>query len=366
MIALPRRVSIVEEAITALSSGIANQTWINFLPSERHLAEQLQISRPTLRLALAQLSGDGLIKVEQGRATKILKAPSTLSRHARAHTVAFVVMRPVTSLTGISILRECQAALQSAGYACEFHERPYAHSKKQIELLRDLIAARNDVVWISVSAEPAHQKIFEEMGARAIILGCAGEGITLPSVDVDYAAIAVHATKTFCRMGHRRIHAVLPQKPLAGDRIAERAIVEAAQKPDFAHMTWTFSRADDTSDSVCRALARQLSSAQPPTGIYATYGRHALTVLTYLSLMGRQVPRDISLLCRDDEESLQHVVPAIAAYKSDHQLEIRKIVRAVQLLAGGRARQPRSVFFIPKFEPRGTIGRCADGFRDHL
>lgn len=357
MLSLPKRVTITEQAVAALSSGIASQAWVSFLPAERRLAEQLQVSRPTLRLALAQLAREGILKIQQGRATKILGVPKTQFRSARVQTVAFAIMRPVTSLTGVSILRECQAAVQSAGYICEIHDRPYAHSKKQLDLLRDLIARRTEVIWISVSADPAQQRIFEEMGARAIILGCAGEGVSLPSVDVDYGAIAGHAAKTFWRLGHRRVHAILPQHPLAGDRIAERAITAISQNPVFAQMRWTTSRVDETPESICRALARRFAAAAPPTAIYTTYGRHALTTLTYLSRIGRRVPEDVSILCRDDEEALQHVVPPIAAYKSNHQLEIRKIVRAVKMLAGSRARQPKSLFFIPKFEARGTMGR---------
>ena len=50
----PRFTSLSTQVADALREKINAQTWTEWLPSERALAETLQVSRKTLRKALAQ------------------------------------------------------------------------------------------------------------------------------------------------------------------------------------------------------------------------------------------------------------------------------------------------------------------------
>ena len=50
------------------------------LPSERHLADELQAGRTTIRLVLTKLSAEGLIRSEHGRGYFVTSHDGTSSR----------------------------------------------------------------------------------------------------------------------------------------------------------------------------------------------------------------------------------------------------------------------------------------------
>jgi len=58
----PQRISLPKETYRVLLEAIENGTWSEFLPGERRLCEQFQVSRPTLRHALLQLEKEGVIR----------------------------------------------------------------------------------------------------------------------------------------------------------------------------------------------------------------------------------------------------------------------------------------------------------------
>ncbi|MBM3844499.1 MAG: GntR family transcriptional regulator, partial [Verrucomicrobia bacterium] len=68
--AVPQRHSLVGQTVACLQSAIAAGQWREWLPAERALCELLQVSRSTLRRALAQLQRDGAIRAEHRTARR--------------------------------------------------------------------------------------------------------------------------------------------------------------------------------------------------------------------------------------------------------------------------------------------------------
>ena len=78
--ASPRFVSLAAQVADALRDKIRSQTWTEWLPSERTLAETLQVSRKTLRKALAQLQREGTVEVVSGLGHRIVAAKDGAGR----------------------------------------------------------------------------------------------------------------------------------------------------------------------------------------------------------------------------------------------------------------------------------------------
>ena len=72
---LPRRRSLIDETARTLRLAIARGTWVEFLPGERELSRRFQVSRPTLRAALGELSRDGEIERSPRQRCRILNGP---------------------------------------------------------------------------------------------------------------------------------------------------------------------------------------------------------------------------------------------------------------------------------------------------
>ncbi|WP_125206083.1 substrate-binding domain-containing protein [Capsulimonas corticalis] len=103
---------IVEEKVRGLVLQMSGQR----LPSERDLAEQLQISRPRLRTILASLRAEGLIEQKIGSGTYALSPDKT-----QLHRVAVLIDERLKlgSDPFVSYLFEClQDNLQSEGARC--------------------------------------------------------------------------------------------------------------------------------------------------------------------------------------------------------------------------------------------------------
>jgi hypothetical protein len=61
--ALTPPTSLIVQAVLWLRQALADRVWRDHLPGEREFCEQVGVSRPTLRLALAQIERDGLVQV---------------------------------------------------------------------------------------------------------------------------------------------------------------------------------------------------------------------------------------------------------------------------------------------------------------
>jgi DNA-binding FadR family transcriptional regulator len=72
----------VAETADSLREGIQNGHWHDRLPGERELCESLQVSRRTLRSALAELGHDGWLEVE-GRQGRRIKKRGSVTQNAR-------------------------------------------------------------------------------------------------------------------------------------------------------------------------------------------------------------------------------------------------------------------------------------------
>ena len=70
---LPRRLSLVAQTVQCLREGMSSGHWTERLPGERELSEQLQVSRRTLRAALAELQRQGWLDASRRRRRRIRK-----------------------------------------------------------------------------------------------------------------------------------------------------------------------------------------------------------------------------------------------------------------------------------------------------
>jgi len=96
--AIPQRHSLVGQAAAYLKTAIAAGQWRGWLPAERTLCEMLQVSRSTLRRALAQLQRDAVVRAEHGAGNRILPRSSRPRGRLRSHEVALLIPEPLELL----------------------------------------------------------------------------------------------------------------------------------------------------------------------------------------------------------------------------------------------------------------------------
>src|SRR5689334_10513541 len=95
---IPQRHSLVGQTVACLHAAIAAGQWREWLPAERTLCDMLQVSRSTLRRALAELQRDGAIRAEHGAGNRILAGAGRVRGGLRSHDVALLTPEPLERL----------------------------------------------------------------------------------------------------------------------------------------------------------------------------------------------------------------------------------------------------------------------------
>jgi LacI family transcriptional regulator len=349
---LPQRASLVSQTVDILRESIASGKWPQWLPGELELTQRLHVSRVTLRAALEELERENLVRGGQGRRREILRNRKRPASRQTNKIVVLLSPAPLHQLPSATVfwMDELRKYLSAAGWPLEVRESAVAYRRKPAHALEELSARAHPAGWVLYRSTPEMQRWFSGNERSAVIAGSRHPGISLSSVDVDYAAACRHAAGRFLANGHRRLAIVRPDTKLAGDleSVAEFQSGAGTEVPLALH--------DESVTGICRALDRLFAKKPAPTGLFVFHAAHLLTVLGWLHRRQLRVPNDVSVVCRDSEPFLESVIPIPARYTLNASHYARRISRAVaDLVADGHAR-PNQMRIMPTFVRGETLG----------
>lgn len=113
-----RRITLVEQVVEVLKDFLRQGRWPEQLPGEHQLADELQVGRSTLRIALNVLRTDGLVSVSQGRRHWITPHARKV-RIPATKTIGFVLGWSIDGQMAhtILIVDELRRYLQQKGFS---------------------------------------------------------------------------------------------------------------------------------------------------------------------------------------------------------------------------------------------------------
>ena len=346
--------SIATQVAEAIRSGVASGAWHQTLPGERQLAERFQVSRKTVRKALATLRGEGLLETARSRG-------SVVRQKRRRHAIAsegialllpepLEVSRPFTALW----VNRLMGLLQQTGDPLQiFHGAKYFGANAGRSLAR-LTATHPARCWILARSHRPLQEWFAASGLPTLISGSAHPGIPLPSVDVDHRALCRHSAALFLRHGHRRLALFLEHAGHRGDAESEQGFREGVASAADAGEP-IVCRPERSASSIIRELRRLLAAQDRPTGVLLANSYSYLTVLSYLGSLGLRVPRDLSLISRDEERFLQFVYPDPTFYSAKPAKFAHTLHQALKRILAG-APEPFALRIMPDLVQGGSVG----------
>lgn len=348
---LPQRQSLVRQTADILREAIHEGTWWERLPAERALCESYQVSRNTLRAALAQLQRERLIQPVHGSGNRILVRPAARPARPGARDVALLAPEPLERLRPTLTLwiDELRAMLNERGFRLHlFHGRQYFRANPGAALRR-LTAGNPHGCWVLTLSNADVQRWFAKNDVPCLVAGSVHAGLDLPSFDLDHRAMCRHAAGVLLALGHRRLALILPQSRLAGDLESEAGFVEAVRRSSHPDSGVVIARHDGSVAGISRALRRLLEGGTPPSAILVANAYHYLTVVTRLMQLGRQVPRDVAVISRDDDSFLAYVAPTPARYRAGAHRMARSLLRLILDLLGNEPSSRRVVRLMPEF-----------------
>lgn len=358
---LVRRVSMVSQVADLLRMNIEAGRWPKHLPGQRSLSRQLEVSCRTLRGALKVLSGEGLLVIEHGCPTRVARRGRSRGRGV-LRVVRLLISQPLHDLAQINLYRfgELRRCLMEAGYALEVHVDPASLHGHPLRGLEALVRENPASCWVLHISKPEIQRWFTERGIAAVVSKSGHAGVDLPSVDVDYRALGHHAAGLFLGLGHRRVALLLLQARPANEIAIKEGFLAGFRDSRHPGAGVVVSQHDATAKGVCDAVDRVLGAAERPTGMFVPGTGYAFAAMGFLALLGRRIPKDISLVTQvADSPIIHYAVPSLAHYRVDWDLFARKLTRLVIRVATTGAPEPRHVRLLPEFQHGESLAAAA-------
>lgn len=355
----PRYSTLTQQVARLLEEQIRAGILRDSLPGERSLAASMQVGRRTIRAAAAILRQKKLIRTAHGAETKILKAPEARASRRPMRNIGLLVPLPLNQLQPYAtvFIDPLRTLLYENGFRLDTHFGQRYFSRKPAAALSRLVARFPTEGWILLVSNQACQAWFHAQGIATVVIGTAHEDVALPYVDLDMQATSRHAAQVLLRKGHRRLGLVIAASDWVGDRKTEQGFLEGVRQFGSKAEGHVFKHAG-TVGALRQTLTQILQSPVPPTALLVVNPYNYLTVAGILAEKGLQVPRDISLLCRDDEYCFRHLPITPSRYVYDPNARAKVIFSTLMgaMQAGGRkAHGTRSVLMLPKFLAGASI-----------
>lgn len=323
------------------------------LPGETELARELQVGRNTIRAALAVLEKEGLIRTSSGRRREVVgkpkKARQPLDKVAVVLLPAPWQTLPPTTLVWMDALR---SRLHGSGWQLHMVVEAAAFRRAPSAALESLVARYPSAVWILYRSTAAMQRWFEKHQPDTVIAGSCHAGVSLPQVDIDFRATCRHAAGCLLGLGHRHLAVLAPAVSFPGDEESLRGFREGTGGASVQ-----VHSIQDTKASVLQTLRTLLRAAERPTAIFTFEARHAVAALTYLAQQGVALPSQMSLLSRNDDPLLTHLVPEPARYERLPDAFAKKLAQLVISVGSGLPLKQAKHLIMPTFLRGETLGR---------
>lgn len=329
--------SLATQVAARIVDAIRAGTWQEWLPGERALTDTLQVSRKTLRKALAHLQHDGVLVTTHGLGHRIALAVSTAAAPRPEPTIGLLTpeslenLRPYTALW----VDELRALLIEHGVRLATFAGHRFFNTRPDKALARLVQQNPQTCWVLAHTNEQIQQWFCDRRVPCVIAGSCHHGLDLPNVDKDNFATCRHAAGAMLRHGHRRVAFLTQQSQRAGDLESEAGFIDGVRRSSRAGAEPAIIRHDGTVDGVTRVLARVFAAKNAPTALLVANPAYYLSAITFLAQHGLRVPQDVSLVSRDDDAFLAYLTPQPARYSCNAKTYAKRLLHPIQAILRG-------------------------------
>ena len=273
------------------------------LPSENTLSAQYQVSRQTVRKALAILQNEGYIYAEHGRGTFC----SEMMRHAHPSKNIAVVTTYLSDYIFPRVIQGIDDVLTGAGYSIVLKNTKNSRTR-EAECLQEILSKDIDGVIIEPSKSQIfcrHMNLYEQLEKSHIpyvfIQGCFPQMKDKPHVLLDDFQGGYMITKYLLDNGHRSIAGIFKADDIQGQN-RHRGYVQALQEagmlydPDKVIWFHTEDRKVHPREGILRLLAKGISL----DAVVCYNDQIAMQIIPALASRGIRVPEDISVTGYDN------------------------------------------------------------------
>ncbi len=356
--------SLTAQVAAALREEIDRGVWSEWLPGERTLTETLQVSRKTLRKALAQLQREGRVESVHGLGNRIVATASATSSDSPSEPVVALLtpdplerMRPYTSLW----VNHLKTLLIEKGARLRAFDGRKFFTRHPAKGLEKLLSQQPAACWLLANSTEATQQWFSDRAIPCVVAGSCHPGVDLPQADLDHYALCRHAAGVLLGAGHRRVALLNERSGRAGDLESEAGFIAGVRESPHGDALPLVIHHEHSPASLGKVVHRLLEMPSPPTALLLSNAASYLTVTSVLAQRGLRVPRDVSVVSRDDEPFLEFLVPPPTRYATNPHAFAKRLLKPLLQLLAGETVVPRSTRILPAYTKGGSLGAPASG-----
>lgn len=349
---MPKRAfsSVTDQVVELLRDGMLTGRWRSTLPGRDQLTRELGVSNTTMETAMRRLVKEGLL-VSQGAGKRrriVLPEGRNAPRHFRVRFLAYEsidrISPPVVGLLD---------SLNKSGFTAKFAAKSLLDLGMKVDRVARFVqsvpadawivaaGSREVLEWFSDQPQPAYAYFGVKSGLP--IAGC--------GVKKDIRALV----KRLVQLGHKRIvllkreeHSHLKPSLFARDFL-DALRSEGITTNSYHLPTWGYH-----AEGLHHCLESQLKIT-PPTALIVGEATMMHGVSVHLAGRGIIAPRDVSLVCLDQDPAFSWYETPVSHYDWDFAPITRRVVHWAKNVARGTNDQ-RQTAIMARFVEGGTIG----------
>lgn len=273
------------------------------LPSENELSSSYQISRQTVRKAIAMLENAGYVYAEHGRGTFC----SELVRHTRTSKNIAVVTTYLSDYIFPRVIQGIDTVLTSHGYSIMLKNTRNSRSQ-EAKCLEELLQKDIDGMIIEPSKSQIYckhlnlyQKLDEFQIPYVFIQGCFSQMSSKPQVLMDDFKGGYMITKYLISLGHKNIIGVFKSDDMQGQN-RHKGYVKALQEAGVLYnpdqVIWFYT--EDRTIHPYECIHQMAKQRVEMDAVVCYNDQIAVEVIRALQEAGLSVPGDVSVTGYDN------------------------------------------------------------------
>lgn len=343
--------SLPDQVAASIRDLIAGGMWVGTVPGRDRISRDLGVSGKTVEAALRLLQREGVL-ISQGSGRRRLIVKGKLASPSKLR-FAILTFEPLAQTEGFIV--EMQHHLIEAGHTVFFTARTLTDLENKAEKVAEFVNGAEADAWVLVAASREVLNWFAGVDIPAFALFGRRRGLSIAGFGPNKIPALVAAAERLVALGHTRIVMIarkarrlptpgMPELAFLGTLKAHGIPTGNYNLPDWEEDVQGFHRCLET-----------LFRTTPPTALIVDETQFFLAAMQFCSNRGLRIPRDISLICTDDDPNFIWFSPSVSHIRWDRKTVVHSISRWAANVARGKSDRRQSSTKA-EFVEGGTIG----------